>query len=731
MVLAAGRGLPGPDERGAAGVHAGEAVEDGVTGGSVWWCQPIAYWLSRIGWTSTLEYEEIGTDLGGPILDDFDKLTPVADALVKPDMRAVLERTNLSINIHSFLLPVFEALSNSIDGIEDRFGEDAARAGKIKIRFENLDDPENLLIGITDNGSGLNNDNYISFRTPFSGYKLRKRGRGFGRFIAFKVFNRIHYSTRYVAAQEEATKTFRFDISCDEEIIFFDGEPDFEGLGLCVEFNEPLPVWNSLIARLSEQEIKYEFGAHFLPQFLYRGLPEISLQFDDGEIENITAYFKSTFVEHDSGEIHVSIDGVDYTLRYNLTKIPKTQKFTSHCLLFSAADRIVGQPRELSNKLGAVHYTDKFNQKYIIVATVSGDVFETRLNDSRTSLDVSPKAIEEIVGAVCEKIQDRETDQVQKIKAGQAERLNAALHENPILRLGLRGKTLGEYVALKPNNWGPEQFVQDLALSRYRNSGELRRQIAEAASNVESYAEKIQELASRIDAGKKEALAEYVIHRKSIIELIDAARKFGASEKRGSEDDVHSLIFRRFSDNADVEYFQHNLWLIDDALAFLPYVSSDRTTHGGSRQKGDKVTDLLFYDDTMVLGDEDGSTLTIVEFKRPSRNDYRFGPAKSDPVTQVIDTLEKAVDAGGITRTDGSHMSFGNVSRRQAYIVADLTSSLIDVLRRHDFANDYNPRIWTRYRRDGGIFIQAFGYDTLVEMAKKRNQAFSKVLLDE
>jgi hypothetical protein len=194
---------------------------------------------------------------------------------------------------------------------------------------------------------------------------------------------------------------------------------------------------------------------------------------------------------------------------------------------------------------------------------------------------------------------------------------------------------------------------------------------------------------------------------------------------------VHSLIFRRFSDSTDVEYFQHNLWLIDDALAFLPYVSSDRTMHGGGRKKGDKVTDLLFYDDTMVLGDEDGTTLTIVEFKKPSRNDYRFGPAKTDPVTQVIETLEKAIAAGGITRTDGQHMSFGNVARRQAYIIADLTSSLIEVLRKHDFSNDYNPKIWTRYRRDGSIFIQAFGYDTLVEMAKKRNQAFTAVLLDE
>jgi hypothetical protein len=32
----------------------------------------------------------------------------------------------------------------------------------------------------------------------------------------------------------------------------------------------------------------------------------------------------------------------------------------------------------------------------------------------------------------------------------------------------------------------------------------------------------------------------------------------------------------------------------------------------------------------MVLGDNDGTTVTIVEFKQPSRGDYSFGKVKSD-----------------------------------------------------------------------------------------------------
>jgi|GEM_PF-5374712 hypothetical protein len=37
--------------------------------------------------------------------------------------------------------------------------------------------------------------------------------------------------------------------------------------------------------------------------------------------------------------------------------------------------------------------------------------------------------------------------------------------------------------------------------------------------------------------------------------------------------------------------------------------------------------------------------ITIVEFKRPSRDDYSVDNVKSDPFLQVIETHEKATDA--------------------------------------------------------------------------------------
>jgi hypothetical protein len=160
------------------------------------------------------------------------------DTLRKPDMPAVVQRTHISHDLHGLLLPVFEAISNSIHGIERRFPDSAATSGRIWIQFIRTGEPAKFRISVCDNGVGLDKENYDSFLTPFSGLKLAKRGRGFGRFIAFKVFKRILYSSNYGEDAAAASRTFRFNIYDDREVIYFDGTPDFKGPGVCVDYDE-------------------------------------------------------------------------------------------------------------------------------------------------------------------------------------------------------------------------------------------------------------------------------------------------------------------------------------------------------------------------------------------------------------------------------------------------------------------------------------------------------------
>lgn len=163
-------------------------------------------------------------------------------------MRAVLSRTHLATNPQDFLLPIFEAVSNAMHGIEAKFGEhDAGRKGEIRIHFSKPNDPNHLKITVTDNGVGLNDENYKSFKVLFSGFKLKAHGRGFGRFIAFKVFARAVYWSRFAFSDKQSLRSFRFDVAQDKEFSFLDDEPTFEHTGVSVVYDQPLTTWHDLI----------------------------------------------------------------------------------------------------------------------------------------------------------------------------------------------------------------------------------------------------------------------------------------------------------------------------------------------------------------------------------------------------------------------------------------------------------------------------------------------------
>jgi hypothetical protein len=68
-------------------------------------------------------------------------VTAENDTLVKPDMVAVLQRTHVSKDLHGFLLPTLEAVSNAMHGIEARFGGDARKQGTIEIAMSSINDP--------------------------------------------------------------------------------------------------------------------------------------------------------------------------------------------------------------------------------------------------------------------------------------------------------------------------------------------------------------------------------------------------------------------------------------------------------------------------------------------------------------------------------------------------------------------------------------------------------------
>lgn len=79
------------------------------------------------------------------------------------------------------LLPLMEAVSNSVYSVTERFDGDTARDGRITILLQRDESaPERPITGfsITDNGLGFTDRNFLSFVTPDSRLKEDKGGKG-------------------------------------------------------------------------------------------------------------------------------------------------------------------------------------------------------------------------------------------------------------------------------------------------------------------------------------------------------------------------------------------------------------------------------------------------------------------------------------------------------------------------------------------------------------------------
>lgn len=117
------------------------------------------------------------------------------------------------------LMPVFEAVVNSIQSIEER-GDSGA--GKIVLRInretqgsldiESKSLPPIVGFTITDNGCGFDDSNFKSFETLDSDHKIDKGCRGVGRLLWLKVFDLVELESHFLDADGALRKrVFRFD----------------------------------------------------------------------------------------------------------------------------------------------------------------------------------------------------------------------------------------------------------------------------------------------------------------------------------------------------------------------------------------------------------------------------------------------------------------------------------------------------------------------------------------
>lgn len=121
------------------------------------------------------------------------------------------------------------------------------------------------------------------------------------------------------------------------------------------------------------------------------------------------------------------------------------------------------------------------------------------------------------------------------------------------------------------------------------------------------------------------SLAEYIVRRKAVIDLLEKALEINEDGKYSKEARLHSIICPMQVTSDDVEFDEMNLWLIDDRLAYHQFLASDQPIKSLPIMESDvsRRMDIAVFDKAISYSADDESinSITIVELKRPQRDD--------------------------------------------------------------------------------------------------------------
>ena len=653
----------------------------------------------------------------------------------KIDLAAEVQRADLPEGLNGFLFPLYEAISNSLHSIEERWEDDLEEKGCLNVTFED----EFKYFRVSDNGMGLNEVNLKAFLTPLTGNKLQKGGKGFGRFIAFKIFAGVFYTSLHADGQGgKDTLSFEYKPFADEENLCLVPEVSGAGKhmfdqGMTVLMKRPVSEYEDYFLleggdrffTHQAEDILQAVLDHFLIEFIQKKVPKRFLFTIQGVEFNLYDYFYDALKIGGSKEHILSISEKDEVFKFDYFQVDKT-KSSKHRLYFYANSRASSDLENISTGLNKNPFSaESGGRRYYYLVAVSGDFFKSSQSRDRI-INVhkkinhgnSKKQVREILIDLAKKdILEIEVSYTKERRAEMHANVEHIVAVDPLLRRGLGTLSIDEFVEKRNITETKEQLAQDLFIERER----LKFDFSKLDRKEISVDDLVNIVKTKIPEDAKEALAVYVAYRNRVIKIF---RKLLTKddEALATESMVHELIYPRYKDSEETDYSSHNLWLLDDDLAYAKYISSDRTPSGNKREKGQYAHDLLINNDNELM---------VVEMKRPQKDGYDNSAegTTNNPVVQLKEQISAIREKGKIKTSGGKEIEIETQSMVRGYVLADWNDSLKTYLKNEDFIlTKFGGHMAYRYYQGLNLMLEVIAFDRLIDRAEKRNSAFTDML---
>lgn len=647
------------------------------------------------------------------------------------DLTAEVKRATLPDGLQGFLFPMYEAISNAFHSIEDRWENDLEDKGRLDVTF----DDQAREVTIKDNGSGFDEANLSAFLTPLTGNKYERGGKGFGRFMAFKVYSQVFYSSGQKKPDGMLTKgCYRYDPFSNDDNLIVVKETDGAGAhphdcGVTVSMRSPKADFEDYFV-LEGKDRKHNHTAedivsavldHFLIEFIQKKVPKHFVLTIQGATFNLYKYFHESLAVGGSRKEEVVIGTETVEITFDYFKVGE-EHAKKHRLYFYANNRAASDLENISSGLNSNPFTEMKGEeefRYYYLVDVSSDFFKSsqsrdritnlhaKIHHNKTKKSIKDHLIAMAKAHILDLEQTYTSDRRLKMK----EHVDHLIAIDPLLRRGLGGKTSEEFVKKRGITETREQLAQDLFVERFRQKFDFTK-----LSEETSVEDLVRLVRDKIPEDAKEALAVYVAYRNNVIQVF---RQLLNKDDDGlaTEDKVHKLIYPRYRDSEQIDYASHNLWLIDDDLAYARYISSDRTPEGNARRKGEFAHDLLINNDDELM---------IVEMKRPQKKDYDSTKEADtkNPVDQLKNQVLDIRERGKVITSGGREISIDATSMVRGYILADWNDKLERYLKTEDFIRtNFGGQMAYRYYRELNLIIEVLAFDRLIDRASNRNEA--------
>lgn len=648
---------------------------------------------------------------------------------------------NFSLPKNRPLVPLYEAIVNSINAIDERAQKHGPFKGKIEVEvirertmFAESDKHTVKGFCIRDNGIGFDEANMASFMEADSEYKMSIGGKGVGRFSWLKAFSTVQIASTYKENDGFVTREFVFSLEhLEVEDVLKDAVDETEYRTTVKltdyhkDYEKEVPKQLATIATRIIQ--------HCFVYFLSENCPEIII-YDDEERLSLNTIFKEHFSTDDNKSVF-TIGGHQFSLlniKINDRAFPHKNR-----LYLCANDRLVDS-KDLEKIIVDLD-SDLFEKEgYWYLGVLTSKYLDENVDMNRLSFSIpqessvllpdypgldeitktAAKAVQEYLKVYLSAVEERKKERILKYTTDIAPQYRHLEHYVPEKIAALKPSLSNE--ELDDALYGIKRAFENQTKAECTD---LMKKLERGDITTEEYQAQFQETIGKVSDVNRAALAEYVVHRRIILNLFGHGLDIKDDGKFNLEKYMHQLIYPMRSTSDDMPYENHNLWLIDEKLSFCQFISSDKPFNNAP---GEDRADLLVLDSPVVVAESKNTgtaydAITIFELKRPMRDDYNM---EDNPITQLLDYAKKIKEDKA---KDSRHRPIHASSTTQFYLyaVCDITPTLARVLERMAFTRTPDNLGAYFYNQELHAYIEVLSYDKIRNDSEKRN----KVLFDK